>query len=47
MLYLIHKGNSELGFQGGQSEIIHLEADLWIFRRSRPGIPKLLGHPKR
>ncbi len=28
MLYLIHKGNSELTYQGGQGPIVHLEADL-------------------
>lgn len=28
MLYLIHKRNSELGYQNGQASIIHLMADL-------------------
>lgn len=28
MLFLIHKHNAELAYQGGQSSIIHLEADL-------------------
>ncbi|WP_310538889.1 DUF4433 domain-containing protein [Phenylobacterium sp.] len=28
MLYLIHKRNAELSYQGGQEPIVHLEADL-------------------
>lgn len=28
MLYLIHKGNAELAYKGGQEPIIHLQADL-------------------
>jgi hypothetical protein len=28
MLFLIHKGSEDLAYQGGQSEIIHLESDL-------------------
>ena len=28
MLYLIHRRNAELAFQGGQASIIHLQADL-------------------
>lgn len=28
MLYMIHRGNPELAYAGGQSNIIHLEADL-------------------
>jgi hypothetical protein len=28
MLYLIHKGSTDLAYQGGQGAIIHLEADL-------------------
>ncbi len=28
MLFLIHRGNSELSYQGGQNNIIHLESDL-------------------
>lgn len=29
MLFLIHKQNSELDYQGGQGPIVHLEADLY------------------
>ncbi|MEH6461263.1 type II toxin-antitoxin system toxin DNA ADP-ribosyl transferase DarT [Chitinimonas sp. JJ19] len=29
MLYLIHKQNAELSYQGGQGPIVHLEADLY------------------
>ena len=28
MLYLIHKGNADLAYQGGQDSIVHLQADL-------------------
>ncbi len=28
MLYLIHRRNAELEYQGGQAQIVHLEADL-------------------
>ncbi len=28
MLYMIHRRNPELGYQGGQDPIVHLEADL-------------------
>lgn len=28
MLYLIHRGNAQLAYQGGQAPIIHLQADL-------------------
>ena len=29
MLFMIHRGNAELAYQGGQASILHLEADLY------------------
>lgn len=40
MLYLIHRGNPELAYHGGQEQIVHLESDLhaavaWAHAESR------------